>query len=312
MVNNIIGTVGIGAASVQPDWNQNDPKAKDYVKNRTHYIDGEIINITWDGKTDGLTHIDVDGVTIYKVSDKILTNEEIQKGVITFSDGTSEVVANLDVTNYEGAVVIDSNRFGTTVAILKKPIVMNPGDPPVKTGTYYAYDIDTGDYVSTFTSDIRTFSKLDPRYIPDRVLNAVHKAEEASEALTNYGIPLYKYSKGRELRDTDLDEHLLYGHYYIAGEENIPSGNILRLYRNVENSKYTTYATVLNHDYIESFYVDDDTFLSNRTIIFRIGKDGIIIGSSTPNSTKKFKITVDDTGAISATEVTRRKIKMEG
>ena len=33
-------------------------------------------------------------------------------------------------------------------------------------------------------------------------------------------------------------------------------------------------------------------------------EEGMIINSSTPNSTKKFKITVDDTGAISATEVT--------
>lgn len=32
--------------------------------------------------------------------------------------------------------------------------------------------------------------------------------------------------------------------------------------------------------------------------------DGILISSSTPNSTKKFKITVDDTGALTATEVT--------
>ena len=34
------------------------------------------------------------------------------------------------------------------------------------------------------------------------------------------------------------------------------------------------------------------------------GDKEIILSSSTPNSTKKFKITVDDTGAISATEVT--------
>lgn len=33
-------------------------------------------------------------------------------------------------------------------------------------------------------------------------------------------------------------------------------------------------------------------------------EEGMIINSSTPNSTKKFKITVDDTGTISATEVT--------
>lgn len=33
-------------------------------------------------------------------------------------------------------------------------------------------------------------------------------------------------------------------------------------------------------------------------------EEGMILNSSTPNSTKKFKITVDDTGTISATEVT--------
>ena len=38
-------------------------------------------------------------------------------------------------------------------------------------------------------------------------------------------------------------------------------------------------------------------------IIQRVGDD-VIINSSTTNSTKKFKITVDDTGTISATEVT--------
>ena len=34
------------------------------------------------------------------------------------------------------------------------------------------------------------------------------------------------------------------------------------------------------------------------------GDKAIILTSSTANSTKKFKITVDDTGALSATEVT--------
>jgi hypothetical protein len=36
----------------------------------------------------------------------------------------------------------------------------------------------------------------------------------------------------------------------------------------------------------------------------RITDDGIILPSSTTGSTKKFKLTVDDTGAVSATEVT--------
>ena len=33
-------------------------------------------------------------------------------------------------------------------------------------------------------------------------------------------------------------------------------------------------------------------------------EEGMVINSSTPDSTKKFKITVDDTGTLSATEVT--------
>lgn len=30
-----------GGGQVQPDWNQNDPTAKNYVKNRTHYVSRE-------------------------------------------------------------------------------------------------------------------------------------------------------------------------------------------------------------------------------------------------------------------------------
>ncbi len=45
----------------------------------------------------------------------------------------------------------------------------------------------------------------------------------------------------------------------------------------------------------------DEKFIPHT--IQRAGSD-VIVNSSTPNSTKKFKITVDDTGAISATEVT--------
>ena len=38
--------------------------------------------------------------------------------------------------------------------------------------------------------------------------------------------------------------------------------------------------------------------------VWEISKYGVIINSSTANSTKKFKITVDDSGNITATEVT--------
>ena len=34
-----------GAATVQPDWAQNDAAASDYVKNRTHWVEGGSENI---------------------------------------------------------------------------------------------------------------------------------------------------------------------------------------------------------------------------------------------------------------------------
>ena len=35
----VLEKAGVGGSSVQPDWNQNDPNAPDYVKNRPFYID---------------------------------------------------------------------------------------------------------------------------------------------------------------------------------------------------------------------------------------------------------------------------------
>ena len=58
-----LGTVVNAVASKikksRGNWNQNDPNADDYIKNRTHYETYEDVEvekpliITWDGNTDG-------------------------------------------------------------------------------------------------------------------------------------------------------------------------------------------------------------------------------------------------------------------
>ena len=72
MANNIIGTVGIGAQSVKPDWNQNDPNAKDYIKNRPGgYTIAPSLEITWDGDTTGKETIYLGGgFTMVKIADE--------------------------------------------------------------------------------------------------------------------------------------------------------------------------------------------------------------------------------------------------
>ena len=88
MANNIIGTVGIGAQSVKPDWNQNDTNAKDYIKNRPGgYVIPPSVEITWDGDTTGKETIDLGvGFTMVKIADEAPTIEKfaVESDVATF------------------------------------------------------------------------------------------------------------------------------------------------------------------------------------------------------------------------------------
>ena len=88
MANNIIGTVGVGAQSVKPDWNQNDPNAKDYIKNRPGgYVIPPSLEITWDGNTTGKETIDLgQGFTMVKISKEAPPIEKfaVRSDVATF------------------------------------------------------------------------------------------------------------------------------------------------------------------------------------------------------------------------------------
>lgn len=89
MANNIIGTVGIGAQSVKPDWNQNDPNAKDCIKNRPGgYVIPPSVEITWDGDTTGKETIDLnDGIKLVKIADEAPPIEKfaVKSDVATFA-----------------------------------------------------------------------------------------------------------------------------------------------------------------------------------------------------------------------------------
>lgn len=103
--------------------------------------------------------------------------------------------------------------------------------------------------------------------------------------------------------------HIEYGASYIGNPEafRLESTGEPFLYASM-NSQFlwVSYDTSASHTIKvmrqqETITTMDVNFIPNT--IQRVGDD-VIIPSSTPDSTKKFKITVDDSGAISATEVT--------
>lgn len=66
----------------QPDWNQNDPNAKDYIKNRPGgYAIAPSVEITWDGDTTGKETIDEgNGFTLVKIADEAPPIEKFDTG----------------------------------------------------------------------------------------------------------------------------------------------------------------------------------------------------------------------------------------
>lgn len=82
---------------VQDDWLQNDETADDYIKNRTHYEEIGIVNEPfvweWDGNTDNVDILDINGMSCFKISDIVLT-----------SDMQTEYISRV---NYDGYITED-------------------------------------------------------------------------------------------------------------------------------------------------------------------------------------------------------------
>ena len=73
----------------QPDWNQNDPNAKNYIKNRPGgYVIPPSVEIAWDGNTTGKETIDVGrGFKLVKIADEAPPIEKfaVKSDVATFT-----------------------------------------------------------------------------------------------------------------------------------------------------------------------------------------------------------------------------------
>ena len=76
MATNLTGKLGSAkiniVENVIPDWNQNDPNAKDYVKNRPGGYDiPSTVDISWDGDMTGKETVDGgDGFYLVKIADE--------------------------------------------------------------------------------------------------------------------------------------------------------------------------------------------------------------------------------------------------
>ena len=125
-----------GGSSAQPDWNQNDSGAADYIKNRPFYDDTNVL-LEWDGNTEGLvaavTVDEVEGfpagtAVAYKIAE-YMDPELFVGATLMISDGSSLVITEEEIKQTEGITFV-----GALLLTDKAVVAQNVNFP--EAGTY--------------------------------------------------------------------------------------------------------------------------------------------------------------------------------
>ena len=321
-------------STTQSDWNQNDSKAADYVKNRPFYTG------------DPAETVLVEESTVPFADDGGMYLGQLES---TFSATVGETYkVSWDGTAYEcTCAALGSELF------IGNPSIVGEGSD---TGEPFLIGIVNGEGIQIATTDtaashtisisgiVTPVVKIDEKYLPDNLAtkSEVEVAQTTAEnAKINPNVdysPATLYSGSSKFIGWYETMPILHydqtvGKFFINGEPNpikineSPFGKFMCLaYLNFNISGlygqwYIMYleinSTVVgdkrfitgpiislkgNVFYVKSNEVDENTA---EGIFFEpLMPEYMMLNSSTSGSTKKFKITVDDTGTISATEVT--------
>ena len=263
-------------SSLQADWNQNDPAAADYVKNRPCYIG--LDNITWDGDTTGKTVV---ADMFYRVSNYIWPSLDFFIPAIITVTGDKVRVSDDMVLRGENYLIID------IVVVTSEANVTIQGVTFPMSGVYFAK---TSDMVVTGLSI--GVQKMDSTYLPDGlfpylVVNLTSNGENEK------GEPIYTPDVTWDEATAAIEKGTFVFAIYESG------ANYVIAYINHSDPYYIRFKVMRSYD--SSACWSWERFSNTITETYH---NNVILASSTSGSTKKFEITVDDTGTISATEVT--------
>ena len=342
---NIVG----GDSSVQPDWNQNDPKQPDYVKNRPFYTGNPVETVLVEEST--VSFAEQGGM--YAAQFPSTFSATVGETYKVYWDGTGYECVCVD---FNGNLVIGNLSVPGAGSDTGEPFLML-----VVTGS--GIQIYTADTSASHTFSIGAFDqevvKIDEKYLPEsaftnaewsNISNKIVDYKQQSLSLSASGEPITitagaSYSKNRINDNLKFEDGMAYEINGNITLHNTIGENSCTLYVNgsyaCSNGRVSFGYCYDNHfdKYIEvrlySSSSSDDTFNYGKLVavttisgsteytfdinitvtaearrlpdicigenIQRVGDD-VIIQSSTADSTKKFKITIDDSGEPTITD----------
>ena len=322
-----VDTTGSSGGGDQPDWNQNDSTATDYIKNRPFYTGdtsetvlveestvsfsgsggmysaqiqsnfeatvGETYKVTWDGAAYECVCVDFrNALFIGNLSIAGAGSDTGEPFLMSIINGSGFEIYTKD-TSASHTISI-SGSIAEVVQIPDKYISDTFRDVVIAGNPLNWSEYDWTKYYGLFQSGkllmINGIIDYDSEgYVLSMV--CVPKGAHDISVMTSHG---YLYSLGR-YQDGEKDIYywnpiISYGAFYFQYDKT--GSYASEAYKRLELFDGLTFTTKnANKEEV-------------RQKVVLEGDKEIILSSSTSGSTKKFKITVDDSGTISATEVT--------
>lgn len=286
-------TLNVTGGGSQADWNQNDETAVDYVKNRPgRYEENSLVPLLPEWTyTNGGTQMNSNALSPAK--EDIVFN-------IKIDDGVAEDYQS--IYGYNSSVPYDYWKIGDpTFSEIDFYMIFTINTTDEKEMQFYFKD--GRSHKCTVQIYAPTPVNIYNKYLPNSLIQNI---SDSAMEITQQADGIRKYqseynNKGKYALINGRGCNALSS----GGQTSILVGTGLvseysRLVIGQYNDKDRIDGNV--HAY---FVIGDGTSDSNRRNIFAVTEKGeIVVPSSTSGSTKYFKITVDDTGAIKATEVT--------
>ena len=327
VIKNDIG----GGGGVQPDWNQNDSTQPDYVKNRPFYTGEPVETVLVEEST--VSFSELSGKYQGKFSSTF--SPTIGETYKVSWDGT---VYECVCVSMQGAGVIGNASIIGAGSDSGEPFVMIvPGSGEIIIVSTEA----SASHTFSISETVVIVVKIDEKYLPDTV--ATRSEVEATQEVLDgafSSVATFTFDKQTSGKDTFVFNDFNY--YKIsdfnpspsdvisfkgtteAGAEysGINTGNNCAQYGEVfivvasagrcslPVSETTTFSFTAPSAGLYAMYKVDNPRYTAGTGEFTLRAStgslfitGLLLKSSTAGSTKKFKITVDDSGTLKATEV---------
>ena len=326
---------GVGGSSVQPDWNQNDQSADDYIKNRPFYesiqsvtlLDGTFEFVIDSGMyiaqpkftydlIEGETYTVAFDNVAYQCSAIKINGEACVLGNLSIAgagDNTGEPFI-ISCTSTNDMIATNTSEGGHSVSVVGNAIVITKVPekylPPVigRVGTndnseiFNSYDLNVASGKSSHAEGFQTTASGINSHAEGWVTTASGNTSHA-EGWKTTASGAYSHAEGSSTTASGKNSHAE-GTYTLASSDN-------QHVQGKYNIKDT--ANIYAHIVGNGSFSSDGTGRSNAHTLDWNGNawyagtvegTAMIVKSSTEGSSKRFKITVDDSGVITATEIT--------